>query len=67
MMMSLEASQLSLFERELLIQAIEREPALLKFIADKYKTPERCKKAIQVKGWTLLYVPNKYKTQEVRN
>ena len=33
-----KASELSLVEREILIQAIEREPVLLKFIADKYKT-----------------------------
>ena len=66
-MSSLEASELSLFEREMLIQAIEREPALLKFIADKYKTPQTRKNAVQVSGWTLGYVPNKYKTREMCN
>ena len=29
------ASELSLFEREILVEAIEKEPMLLKFIADK--------------------------------
>ena len=58
-----KASELSLVERKILIQAIEREPWLLKFIADKYKTQEICGKAVSVKEWTLRYVPNQYKTQ----
>ena len=42
MMCSLEAtaSELSLFEREMFIQAIEKESWLLKFIADEYKSQE---------------------------
>ena len=45
-MSSLEAtaSELSLFEREILVEAIEKEPMLLKFIADKYKIEDTCEK-----------------------
>ena len=38
-------SELSLVEREMLIQAIAREPVLLKFIVDKYKNQKICKKS----------------------
>ena len=44
----------------MLIQVIEGEPVLLKFIADKYKTQELCEKAVEVKGWALRYVPDQY-------
>ena len=46
-------SELSLIEGEVLIQAIEREPVLLKFIADKYKTQKIYGKATEAKGWTF--------------
>ena len=48
----------------MLIQAIEGEPVLLKFIADKYKTQELCEKAVEVKGWALRYVPDQYKKKQ---
>ena len=51
-------SELSLIEGEVLIQAIEREPVLLKFIADKYKTQKIYGKATEAKGWTFRYVPD---------
>ena len=59
------SSELSLEEREVLIQAIEREPVLSKFIANKYKTQEICEKAVSVKGWILWYIPDQHKTQKM--
>ena len=43
-------SELPLVEREMLIQTIEREPMLLKFIVNKYETKEIFEKADEVKG-----------------
>ena len=43
-------SDLSLIEKEMLIQATEREPVLLKFIADKDKTQKIYEKAAEAKG-----------------
>ena len=60
-------SELSLAEREMLIQAIARELVLLKFIADKYKIQKICEKAVEVEGWTLRYAPDQFKTQEMCN
>ena len=34
-----------MFEREISIEAIEKEPMLLKFIADRYKIQDICEKA----------------------
>ena len=48
----------------MLIQAAEREPQLLKFIADKYDQ-EICERAVEKKGWTLSFVPDQYKKQEM--
>ena len=54
-------------EKDMLIQATERELVLLKFIANKYKTQERCEKAVEVRDWTLRFVPDQYKMQEMCN
>ena len=55
------ASELSLVEREMLIQAIKREPALLKFFYAKYKTLEICYR------YTLEYDSHQYKAREMCN
>ena len=52
------ASELSQVDTEMLIQAIESETVLLKFIAFKYKTQEIREKAAEVKEWTLYFVPD---------
>ena len=59
------ASELSLVERKMFIQASEREPVLLKFIFDRFKTQEICGKAIAVKGWTLCFVTDHFKSLEM--
>ena len=41
--------RLFLVKREILIQTTEKEPVLLKFIADKYKTQKICEKTVEVK------------------
>ena len=51
-------SKFSSAEREMLIQVIERELILLKFIADEYKTQDICKKSVGIKGWTFRFVPD---------
>ena len=52
------ASELFQVDTEMLIQAIESETVLLKFIAFKYKTQEIREKAAEVKEWTLYFVPD---------
>ena len=47
------ASELPLVEREILIQATEKEPVLLKFIGNMYKAQKVCEKTVEAKGWTL--------------
>ena len=46
----------------MLIQATERKRRLFKFFADKYKTREMCKRAVEGTPWTLQNVPDKYNT-----
>lgn len=40
------------------IKSNERDPVLLKFIVDKYKSQEIYEKAVKGKGWTLRFVPS---------
>ena len=56
----LEASitELFLLVRKMLIQATERKPWLLKFIAGPYKTQEMCENAVEGVSWTLEFNPN---------
>ena len=50
------ASELSLVEREMSIQATEKEPVLLlKVIADKYKTQEIYGNAVELKRGTFCF------------
>lgn len=61
------ALESSLEEQEMLIQAIQREPMLLKFITNKHKTQKICEKAVEMKRWILRFVPDHLKTQEMYN
>ena len=45
----------------------ERGPEMLKFILDRLKTKNMCKHAVQKLPYTLVYVPDQYKTMENEN
>ena len=40
------------------IKSNERDPVLLKFVVDKYKSQEIYEKAVKEKRWTLRFVPS---------
>ena len=61
------ASKLSLVERKILIQAIERKPTLSKFNADKYKTLEMCEIDVEEDPYLLEFVFMDLITQEMCN
>ena len=61
------ASELSLVERKIFIQAIERELTLLKFKAYKYKTLEMCEIVVEEDPYPLKFVPMDLITQETCN
>ena len=50
----------------MLIYVSERQPALLKFISDKYKTKDIGAKDVEVKGLILCFVPDQDKMQASR-
>ena len=58
-------AELSLVEKEMLSQAIERETWLLKFFADRYKAPEAREKAVEKRPSSLEHAFNLYKTLQM--
>ena len=46
---------------------LKKLPYLLRYIPDRYKTQQRCDKAILENGGTLKSVPDCYKNQEMCN
>ena len=53
------ASELSVKERQILVQVTEREAMLLTFIAGKYKTQKICEKAVEEDPYVLEFGPLK--------
>ena len=49
----------------MMLQAIEKELVLLKFITDRVGTQMISEKAVEVKRWTLSFVSDQYKMQEI--
>ena len=45
--------------------SVEKNPFLLKYIPDKYKTEDMCNNAVNSKPWVLQYVPDQFKTQDM--
>ena len=53
------ASELSVKERQILVQVTETEAMLLTFIAGKYKTQKICEKAVEEDPYVLEFGPLK--------
>ena len=48
-------------------EAVERDPWMLEFVPDQYKTQKMCHEAVQSDTWMLEDVPDQYKTQKMCN
>lgn len=49
----------------MLIQAIEKELLLLRFVLGEYKTKEIYERAIEEVSWISEFVPDQYKTEKM--
>ena len=46
-------------------EEVRREPILLMYVPDHFKTQEMCEEAVKKKSWLLHHVPPCFRTQEM--